>query len=128
MFSLTVNNGTRDSAPVTVTVTVNTPPVADGGELPAFSPGDTVTLDGSGSTDADGHALTYRWTQVSGTTVTLSSATAVSPTFTAPQLPPGQTQFNLVFSLTVNDGYVDSKPDTTTDDSSNTKPMAEAGR
>ena len=101
--------------------------MADAGELPAFSPGDTVTLDGSGSTDADGHALTYQWTQVSGTTVALSGADTANPTFTAPQLPQGQTQFNVVFSLTVNDGYVDSEPDTTAEDAANTKPVAEAG-
>src|SRR5262249_27129861 len=40
-----------------------------------------VTLDGSASS---GNGLTYAWTQTAGTSITLSSATAVKPTFTAP--------------------------------------------
>ena len=44
-------------------------------------------------------SLTYAWTQTSGTTVTLSDATAASPTFTAPA-----TTDHLEFTLTVTDG------------------------
>ena len=72
------------SATDDVTVTINTPPVADAGSDQTVSPGTTVTLDGSGSSDADGDTLTYAWMQTAGTAVTLSSATAVSPTFTSP--------------------------------------------
>ena len=64
----------------------------------------TVTLDGSGSSSTKTNpTLTYAWTQTSGTAVTLSSATAEQPTFTAPPLPG-----DLVFSLTVNDGGANS--------------------
>ena len=70
-------------------------------------PGTQVTLDGSGSRDRDaGTTLTYEWSQTSGTTVTLSSATAIQPTFTAPNQ-----AATLVFQLVVNDG-VNSLPAT----------------
>ena len=68
-----------------------------------------MTLTGDGSSDADGNSLTYAWTQTSGTSVTLSSATAAQPTFTAPTAASEQT---LVFSLLVNDGTVNSAADT----------------
>ncbi|MEW6755371.1 MAG: hypothetical protein AB1505_30975 [Candidatus Latescibacterota bacterium] len=66
--------------------------------------GATVTLDGSGSSDPDGDALTYLWT--APPEVTLSSATATQPTFGAGS--PGLRRFTLV----VNDGHADSLPDT----------------
>ncbi len=70
-------------------------------------PGGEVRLDGSESADADGNALTYAWTQISGTPVTLSDPTAVSPTFTAPGA-----HETLAFSLVVSDGVATSIADT----------------
>jgi hypothetical protein len=66
--------------------------------------GDAVTLDGSGSSDANGSIQSYHWSQVSGPIVTLSSASAVHPTFAAPENIDVQTE--LVFDLEVfdNDG------------------------
>ena len=54
------------------TIVINTPPIADAGNdvdlcLPANAEY-SVTLDGSGSTDADGNALTYSWDFGDGTT------------------------------------------------------------
>ena len=99
------------------TLPTNSAPTANAGpDQTAVASGATVTLDGLGSTDTDaGDALTYAWSQTSGTTVTLSdnnSATAVQPTFTAPTLSIGDAAATLVFSLTVNDGTVDSTADT----------------
>ena len=109
-FALVVNDGTLDSAPDTVTVTMrNTRPVADAGPYVNVLEGRDATLDGSGSSDADGDSLTYAWRQTAGTAMTLSSSTAASPTFTAPELIASE---NLVFSLTVNDGTANSLPDT----------------
>ena len=70
-----------------------------------------VTLDGTGSSDADDDPLTYLWTPPSGTSVQLSSTTAARPTFTAPDVTATEA---LVFSLIVNDGTVDSVASTVT--------------
>ena len=79
----------------------NLAPVADAGPDQTVRSGTRVTLDGSGSRDPEGDALTYRWTAPSG--ITLSSTTAVQPTFTATT--PGTFRFTLV----VNDGFGDSR-------------------
>src|SRR5262249_10196272 len=61
----------------------NSPPVANAGANQDGSAAGTVTLDGSGSYDPDGDAITYAWTQLSGPTVTLSSTNAAKVIFTA---------------------------------------------
>jgi hypothetical protein len=63
--------------------------------------GQTVTLDGSGSTTPSGTITSRLWTQVNGTPVTLSDNTAVKPTFTSPTVP--VTGAVLRFQLTVTD-------------------------
>jgi hypothetical protein len=86
--------------------------VANAGPDQTVDAGATVTLDGSSSSDADGHSLTYAWTQTSGTSVTLSSSTASQPTFTAPTAASNTT---LIFSLVVTDTEsADSSADTVT--------------
>jgi hypothetical protein len=66
-----------------------------------------VILDGSGSSDADGDLLTYKWSQISGPDVTGGSGgfSGESPAFVAPD-----TAATLQFQLVVNDGYGDSTP------------------
>lgn len=89
----------------------NAVPVANAGlDQADIEPWTTVTLDGSGSTDSDGTITSYAWTQDAGTTVTLSSASVVSPTFTAPASIAGET---LTFRLVATDNQGSSSaPDT----------------
>jgi hypothetical protein len=74
------------------------PPTANAGSNQSVAINSTVQLDGSGSFDPNG-TPTYLWTQTAGPAVTLSSASAVQPTFSAPG-----TSATLTFRLVVSDG------------------------
>lgn len=88
-------------------VAVNQPPSAAAGSDQFVEEGDLVTLDGSGSIDADDGIKTYFWQQLDGPQVALSSAAAAKPSFDAPAV--GLTGATLSFKLTVTDyfGYAD---------------------
>jgi LmbE family N-acetylglucosaminyl deacetylase len=87
----------------------NQPPVPNAGTDQAVQGSTLVQLNGSASHDPDGNILTFRWRQVSGTTVQLSDPTSPQPTFTSPAATT-QTQV-LTFELTVSDGQFTSLPD-----------------
>ena len=117
-----------DTVTITVTAGANDAPTADAGENQTVGEGASVTLAGSG-TDPEGEALTYRWTQDSGQTVSLSNDRVARPSFTAPtEL---VTDAVLVFSLVVTDARnAISQPDTVTvtvTAGSNDPPTADAG-
>ena len=106
-FKLIVTDrfGAKHFDRVHVTV-VNNPPTANPGYTQAVAAGSTVTLDGSRSSDPDGHSLTYRWEQLGlgelgiapVTPVTISNSNQATATFVAPnQAGP------LSFKLTVTD-------------------------
>ena len=122
---LVVNDGTVDSAPDTVKVnTINSPPVANAGPDQKVSVNDTVTLDGSGSSDVDGNRLTYAWsftTKPDGSSAKLSDTKAVKPTFKVDK--PG----NYVVQLIVNDGRGNSPAAQVVISTVNTPPVANAG-
>ncbi len=122
---LVVNDGSVDSAPDTVTITTeNSAPVANAGPDQSVFVAATVTLDGTASSDVDGKPLTYAWSFVSkpaGSTATLSGATSDHPTFVADASGSYEVQ------LVVNDGSVDSAPDTVVDSTENSAPIANAG-
>lgn len=78
---------------------VNTAPVANAGPNQTVNPAAAVTLNGSASSDPDGDALTFAWTQTAGTAVVLSGANTATATFTAPNAAE-----TLTFQLSVSDG------------------------
>jgi hypothetical protein len=86
----------------------NQAPVSNAGPDQNVAQHSVVSLDGSGSFDPDGDSITYSWTQTSGTAVTLSTTTAIKPTFTS------ATSGVLVFALTVSDGGLTSQVDVVT--------------
>jgi serine protease len=62
--TLIVNDGKVDSPPSTASVTiqeVNDPPVANAGPDQSVLVGDTVSFNGSGSSDPDGTIVSYKW-------------------------------------------------------------------
>jgi hypothetical protein len=126
VVSLVVNDGKTDSSIATVVVSAavgNAPPVADPGKNQIVANGALVTLDGSGSSDANRDVLSYKWvllSKPSGSNATLSDDGAAMPTFTADV--PG----TYVASLKVNDSTVDSAA-VSVAVTSNATPVAVAG-
>lgn len=102
----------------------NTRPVANAGPDQTARTGTVVTLDGTGSTDADGQALSYRWSLLArpaGSAAVLSSTTAPRPTFTVDR------GGDYIFRLVVNDGQIDSVFDEVQVSTLNSAPIANAG-
>ncbi len=110
-FSLRVNDGTVDSTPDTVSVTVeeNVPPVAAAGGNRSVIENSAVQLDGSASADPNTiGTLSFNWAQTGGPAVALSDANTAIASFTAPDVAPGAT-VDLTFELTVTDGtFIDT--------------------
>lgn len=105
-FRLTVSDGSlSDAATVDVNVAwTNDPPVAQLSCPLEVDEGQSVTLDGSASSDSDDGIASYAWVQKSGDPVVAGVPTwsTGSPTFAAPAL--GFRQTGLVgFVLTVRD-------------------------
>ncbi|MFP2923861.1 myxosortase-dependent M36 family metallopeptidase [Pyxidicoccus sp. 3LG] len=115
-FQLVASDGALESAPAVVTVLVrnvvqqNQAPVARAGDDQRITEGGQVRLTGAGSTDPEGTALTYTWSQVDGPTVSLSVEGAVA-TFTAPAV---EADTVLTFQLRVTDALGASSEDTVT--------------
>jgi hypothetical protein len=123
---LIVNDGLA-SSPSTVTITTQTTaPVANAGLHQVVEVGTVVQLNGAGSRDANGLALTYLWSLVSvpvGSTAALNNPKAVNPKFTVDRAG------TYVAQLIVSDGKLSSTPATvaiTTD--SVLEPTANAGQ
>jgi hypothetical protein len=107
---LIVDDGIEQSAPDTVVVTTgNVAPLADAGPdlWVDGRPGTAVTLDGAASHDANGDALSYRWSLLQwprGSKAALTDADTASPGFV-----PDRAGTYLA-QLIVNDGTSDSAP------------------
>lgn len=97
-----VDEAGSPTATATVTVEVtNTAPVASVDAPNTATSGDTVRLDASGSSDADGDMLEYEWQVVNGSGVTLSGANSATASFTAPEV---TTATTVQVRLIVSDG------------------------
>ena len=125
VVQLIVNDGMVGSIADTVTIdTNNSAPVANAGPDQSALFGATVALNGSGSSDVDGDGVTYNWSFTSkpvDSTAALSDSTAVGPTFDI------DLSGDYVVQLIVNDGTVDSDPDTVIISTNNSAPVANAG-
>jgi hypothetical protein len=132
-ITITVSDGALESEAV-VYVRADPPgenqaPVANAGPDVTLPLETQVTLSGAGSSDPDGDPLTYRW------------AISDAPADSAAQLDAEDTEAVTItpdvagsyeFTLVVNDGQVDSPPDTVAvtilpETSENTPPVANAG-
>src|SRR5205814_5847513 len=113
------------SNPDTVVIsTGNTAPVANAGPDQTVSVSSIVLLDGTASSDADGDPLTFSWSFVSrptGSAATLLNANNPHPSFVA------DVAGTYIIQLIVNDGFVNSAPDTVTISTMNSRPIANAG-
>ncbi len=78
-------------------------PLADAGLDQKVAPGTTVTLAGKGAAFPNRSIVSYAWSQMTGSTVTLTNANMATATFTAP--PTG----TLSFKLTVTDDQTPPK-------------------
>ncbi|MFL0802836.1 MAG: hypothetical protein K6L81_03900 [Agarilytica sp.] len=120
---LIVSDGDVASEPDMVQIRVaNQQPVADAGEDVAAAAGDTLSLDGSNSGDADGDDITYLWSVVGGSDgVVLSGETTATPSVDVITF--GDYEIQLI----VNDGELDSEADVVSILASNESPIARAG-
>lgn len=99
-FEVVGSDGTlsKTATATIIIVNVNRPPVAAiAGESREVKPGEVVQLDASGSSDPDGEAITFAWTQTSGDAVALSGADTAVASFTMPKAGA------LTFSVMVSD-------------------------
>src|SRR5581483_11387726 len=117
-----VVSGEKSAAWVTIS-TGNTVPTANAGADQVVALGSRVQLDGSGSSDADGDALTYSWVlkAPAGSGATLSDASKPAPTFVA------DVDGDYVLELTVNDGRGNNSTDSVIVSTQTTSPIANAG-
>ena len=108
---------------VTIT-TANAPPTASAGPDQSVLVGDLVFLDGSGSSDPDGDALTFSWALLStpaGSTATLDDPTLESPAFEV------DAAGTYMAQLIVSDGELTSAPDSVLISTVGSRPVADAG-
>lgn len=110
IVQLVVNDGEHDSEPATVVITTeNSRPVAHAGDDQQVFAGQTILLDGQQSSDADGDTLSYQWSLITmpqGSSATLINSQSAISSFTP------EVSGIYVAQLIVNDGVLDSIPDT----------------
>ena len=125
VVQLIVNDGLLNSAADSAIFSSNnvTPMANAGLDQGGKAPGSLITLNGRASSDANGDPLTYNWflSAPAGSTAVLVNPTTVSPTFIVDR------DGDYVAQLIVNDGTVNSTPDSVIISSDNVRPVANAG-
>lgn len=102
----------------------NYAPIARAGADQSVRVGSLVQLNGSGSSDADGDPLGYRWTLLSspeGSQAALSDPLSATPSIRLDR------SGRYAAQLIVSDGELDSDPDTVSFTTANSPPVAQAG-
>ncbi len=122
---LIVSDGQEERGPDTALITTeNSAPTAEAGADQTVSRGEPVQLDGSASSDPDGDDLGFSWSLISlpnGSRTALSDPEAVDPSFALDK------HGHYVAQLIVDDGILDSAPDTVILSTTNGRPVADAG-
>lgn len=124
VLRLVVRDAYLESEPDMVVIQankVNLAPIADAGADSKVFVGDTVTLDASASSDANGDNLNYQWSLISkpeGSQAILNQPNQVKSDFKLDQS--GQ----YIAQLIVNDGQLNSEPDQVIITTLNTRPVA----
>lgn len=111
-----------------VPIPLTLPPVASAGTDFSVNEGQSsVTLNGTGSHDPDGDALTYSWVQLpGGTAVSLFAATSAQSSFTAPHVAVGGETLTFQLSVTAA-GETSTDTVSVTVVNVNHTPVADAG-
>ena len=130
-YTCTDSAGNSAQAIRTVLVTApNTPPTAEAGPAQAVNEGSTVTLAGTATGLDHADTLTYSWFQTSPASpaVTFGNSSALSTTFTAPQVT-ADTAFTFTLSVTDGTATVTDTVTVTVRDvpAPNTPPTVDAG-
>ena len=134
-FTLTVTDSTGETASAIAVVTVTSPfaaPVADTGGDRTIASGETITLDGTGSTADRRRTLSHVWTRSGGSgspAITITGANTARLSLTAENLKPGAENATHEFTLTVTDsgGQTASNTAVITVTSPFAAPVANAG-
>lgn len=125
VLELIVNDGEMSSAPSQTTVNVpNTPPTARITVQGERFVGETLTLDGSASDDADGDTLSFRWELLArpeGSAAVVENATSSRASLRLDR------KGTYSVGLIVNDGFADSVQASATIVPGNRAPVADAG-
>jgi hypothetical protein len=109
------NNNTNTGTDVDAennSVANNSPPIANAGSDLVGVPNGQIILDASKSSDPDtgDTIVSYQWTQESGPDAEINDQASPTPIVTLPNVDEDST---VIFSLTVNDGSVDSEEEDT---------------
>jgi len=112
-ITLTVTDNDNQQASDNIIITVQNVvlgvPEANAGPDATVNEGDTVVLDGTGSSDeSPGEVVSYNWT--SPTDITLDNSSSASPSFTAPLIDIPQVSYSFTLTVTDDEGQV-SNPD-----------------